>query len=102
MLLFLAMQSVILFSSGDKMLAVVHKVTKATAWHEESIRLHTSPPITTHLRAYIAMADGQPSGTQSLTPDREEVPQSPPSNPTQMEGLHASSTWTLGMSGMPN
>ena len=40
------------------MLAVVHRVTKAMAWHEEPIKLHTSPPSTTHLRTYVAGRDG--------------------------------------------
>ena len=61
------------------------------------LRLCTSTPSTTHLRAYIAGRNGQPTGTQSMTPDREEVPQSLPSNATQMGGPHANSTWTLGM-----
>ena len=39
------------------MLAMVCRVTKAMAWHEESIRLHTSPTSTNHLRAYIAALD---------------------------------------------
>ena len=75
------MESVILFQSSDEMLAMVCRVTKAMAWHEEPIRLHSSPPSTTHLWAYIAGRDGCPSSTQSSTPYREEVPQSPPSNP---------------------
>ena len=33
------------------------------------------------MRAYVAVRDGEPSGTHSLTPDRQEVPQPPPSNP---------------------
>ena len=74
-------ESVILFQSSDKMLLAACRVTKAMAWHKEPIRLHTSPPSTTHLRAYIAGRDGWPSGTQYLTPDKEEFPQSPPSNP---------------------
>ena len=65
---------VILFRSSEEMLATAHRVTKATAWHEEPIKLHTSPPSTAHLRAYIAGRNGQLSGTQSPTPDREEVP----------------------------
>ena len=78
---FLATESVIFFCSSDKMLATVCRATKAMVLHEEPIRLCTSPPSTTHLRAYIAVRDGQPSGTQSLTPDREEIPQPSPSNP---------------------
>ena len=60
---------------------VLCEVTKATALHEEAIRLCTSPPSTTHVRAYIEGRDGWPSGTQSLTPDREEIPLPSPSNP---------------------
>ena len=77
----LAKELVILFQSSDKMQVTACRVTKVTAWYKEPIRLHTSSPSTAHLRAYIAARDGWPSGAQSLTPDREEVPQSPPSNP---------------------
>ena len=48
------MELVIVFHSSEETLVMVHMVTKATAWHEEPIKLHTSPPSTTHLRAYIA------------------------------------------------
>ena len=65
---------VILFCSGDEMLVMACRVIKATVLHKELIRLCTSPPSTTHLRAYIAVRDRQPPGTQSLTPDRDEIP----------------------------
>ena len=39
------------------MMAAVHRVIKAMAWHEEPIKLYTFPS-TTHLRAYIARRDG--------------------------------------------
>ena len=81
MLLLLVMELVILFQSSNEMQVMVHRVTKAMALHKEPIRLHTSPPSTAHLRAYIAGRDGQLLGAQSLTPDREEITQSPPSNP---------------------
>ena len=63
-----------------------HRVTKAMVLGEESIRLHTSSPSTALLRAYIAVTDGWLSSTQSLNPDREEVPQPSPSNPPRWEG----------------
>ena len=62
------------------MLAVAHMVTKAMAWCEEPIKLCTSPPSTAHLRAYIAGRNACPLGTQSPTPEGEEVSWSPPSN----------------------
>ena len=62
------------------MLVTVHGVSKAMLLHEEPIRLHTSSPSTTHVRAYIAVRDGEPSGTQHLMPDREDVPQPSTSN----------------------
>ena len=54
---FLVTESLVLFCSGDKMLTVVCGVTKATVLHKEPIRLHTSPPCTTHLRVYILVRD---------------------------------------------
>ena len=74
MLWLLAMESVVLFRSSEEILVAAHRVTKATAWHEEPIKLWTSPPSTAQLGAYIAGRNGQPSGTQSLTMDGEEVP----------------------------
>ena len=71
----------VLFHSVDEILVMVHGAIKATALHEETIWLHMSLPLTTHVRAYVAVRDGHPSGTHSLTPDREEVPQQSSSNP---------------------
>ena len=79
------------------MLATVCRVTKAMAWCKEPITLHTSPPSTAHLGAFIARRNGQPLGTQYPTPDGEEFPQSPLVTPTQMGGSYTNSTWTLGM-----
>ena len=42
---FSATESVVLFHSTDEMLVMAHGVTKATALHEEPIRLYTSPPV---------------------------------------------------------
>ena len=69
MLQYLANELVVLFHSMDEMLVTVHGLIKATALCEEPIRLHMSPS-TTHVRTYIVVRDGEPSGAQSLTPDR--------------------------------
>ena len=71
---------VLLFHSTDKMLVMVHGVIKAMASCEEPIRLRMAPPSTTHVRAYIAVRDGEPSGTQPPTPDREEELKPSPSD----------------------
>ena len=63
------------------MLALMHMVSKATAWHEEPLKLCTSPPSTTHLRAYIAGRNVHHSGTQPPTQEGEGVPKSHPSSP---------------------
>ena len=63
----LVMELVIAFWSSKEMLAMAHLVTKAMAWHDEPIKLHTHPPSTTHIRAYVAGRNACPSGTQSLT-----------------------------------
>ena len=39
--------------------------------HEEAIKIRTSPPSTTHVRAYVLVVDGEPSGSQYPTPDRK-------------------------------
>ena len=54
---FLVTESVVLFHSMDKMLVMACEITKATALHEEPIRLHTSPTSTAHVRAYITVGD---------------------------------------------
>ena len=82
---------VLLFHSMDEMLC---GVIKAMALHEEPIRLSMTPPSTAHVRAYIAVRDGEPSGTQPLTPDREEEPQPSSSDPHQGGGPHINFRWT--------
>ena len=83
---YLANELVVLFHSADEMLVMVHGVIKAMALCEKPIWLHTSPPSTTHVRAYVVVREGEPSGALSLTPDREEVPQPSHSNPMWMGG----------------
>ena len=93
---------VVLFHSMDEMLVMAHGVIKAMALCKEPIRLHTTSPSTTHVRAYVVVRDGEPSGTKFPAPDGEEVSQPSPSNPTHMGGPHISSRWILGVVGMPN
>ena len=66
-----AMESVILFHSADDMLVVAWGVIKVTTSHEEAIKVRTSPPSAAHVRAYMVVVDGEPSGSQYPTPDRE-------------------------------
>ena len=66
------------------MLASVHCVTKAMAWHDEPIKLYTHPPSTSHLRAYVGGRNDYTLGSQSLTPEGEEVPGHPLVAPSLM------------------
>ena len=61
---------VILSHSMDEMLVMAHGVIKAMVLHKEPIRLRTSPPSASHVRAFIVVRDGDPSGTQPPTPYR--------------------------------
>ena len=63
--------------SVTELVILFHCSNKCSLWHVEpkpwlcmknQLRLHTSPPSTAHLRAFIAVRDGWPSGAQSLTP----------------------------------
>ena len=72
----------------DEMLVRAYGVIKVMTLHEESIRLRMSSPTATHVRAYIAVMDGESSGMQHPTPDREEGLNYPPVAPTQVGGPH--------------
>ena len=63
-------QLVMLFHSTDKMQVVACGVIKAKTLYEEAIKARTSPPSDTHVKVYMAVVNGEPSGTQPLTPDR--------------------------------
>ena len=41
--------------------------------HEEGIKVRTSPPSAAHVRTYMAVMDGEHSGAQHPTPDRERT-----------------------------
>ena len=58
-----AVKSVMLFHSIDKTLVTAHGVIKAMTLCKEAIKVRTSPPSATHVRAYMAIMDGEPSGT---------------------------------------
>ena len=75
---------------------MAHLVTKAMAWCDAPFKLHTHPPSTTHLRAYVAGRNAHPSGIQSLMPEGKEVPSHPLVTPL-MRGPHTNTTWTLVM-----
>ena len=72
-------KSVMLFHSMDKMQVVAHGVIKAMTLHEEPIMFRASPPPASHVRAYMVVIDGEPSGAQHPTTDREGNPQQSPS-----------------------
>ena len=74
-------EALLRFQSTPKMMTMMHLLGVAMAWHDEPIRLHIHPPTNTHLRDYVAVRGRHPSGTQTPTPGREVVSQSPPSNP---------------------
>ena len=97
----LATELVVLFHSKGEMLVTAHGVIKATALCNEPIWLCTSPPSITHVRAYVVVSDGKPSGTQCLTTERDEVPQPSPSNPHPDGGIPHQFQMDLGTLGMP-
>ena len=64
---------------------------------DEPIKLHTHPPSTAHLRAYVARRNTHPSSTQSPQPQKgRRFPSQPLVTPNLMGGPHTNSTWTLG------
>ena len=67
-----------LFHSVDDTLVTAWEVIKVMTLCEEAIKVRTSPPSATHMRAYMVVIDGEPSGTQCATPDREGNPQHSP------------------------
>ena len=73
-------KSVMLFHTADKLQIMACGVVKASTLHDEAIRVRTSPPSATHMRAYMAVVGGEPSGTQPPPSDGEEEPNLSPSN----------------------
>ena len=54
---------VMLFYTVAELQIMGHGVVKASMLGEEAIRVRTSQPSATHMRAYIAAVNGEPSGT---------------------------------------
>ena len=48
--------------------------------HKEAIKVRISQPTSAHMRAYMAVMDGEPTGSHHPTPDREGNPQHSPSD----------------------
>ena len=71
---------IMLFQSVDKMQLTTHGAIKAMTLHEEAIAIWASLPSGAHVRAYLAIANGEPLGTLCQTLDREGDPQLSPSN----------------------
>ena len=70
-------ESVMLFHTTDELQVMAHGFMKASMLHDEAIRVRTSPPSATHVRAYMAVVNGEPSSIQPLPSDGEEEPHLP-------------------------
>ena len=93
---FSTIKSVVLFHTMDKLQIMAHGVVKASMLPEEAIRVRTSPPSATHVQAYMAVVNGEPSGAQCLSSNEEEEPPAPPSNPHSGGRTHNTCKQTLG------
>ena len=71
-------------------------VMKASMLHDKTIGVRTSPPSTTHMGAYMAAVNGDPSGTQPPPLEGEEEPHYSPSNPHLGGRTHNNCKQTLG------
>ena len=89
-----------LFHSADKILVMACGVVKAMALCKEPIRLRMSPPSAAHVGAYMAVRDGEPSGTQPLTPTRGRNLCHSLMTPTWVGGPHINHRQTLETLGM--
>ena len=94
---YLAIESVILFHTVDELQIAACGVIKPTTLCDESIRVGTSLLSTTHVRAYMALVNGEASGVQLLPSDGEEEPHSPLEMPTLVGEPHNTSNQTLGI-----
>ena len=72
-------KALLAFWCTTKMMAAMHPMGVAMELHDKPIRLCIHPPTNTHLRDYVAVREGCPSGTQTPTTGREVVSQSLPS-----------------------
>ena len=71
----------VLFHTADELQVTTCGVVKAMMLCDEAIRARTSPPSAIHVRAYMAMVNGEPSVIQLPPSDQEEEPPLSPNNP---------------------
>ena len=72
---------VVLFHTADKLQIMECGVMRALMLHDKAIKARTSPLSATHVRTYMAVVNGDPSGTQCPPSNGEEEPHSSPSDP---------------------
>ena len=72
---------VVLFHTTDELQIMAFGVVKASMLQKEAIKVRTSPPSATHVRAYMEAVNGETSSTQPPPSDREEEPCLSPRNP---------------------
>ena len=87
-LLYSAIQSVMLFHTMDELQITAHGFMKTLMLCSEAIKVRTSPPSATHMRVYMAAVNWGPSGTQPPPSYREEEPHFPLATPSQVGGPH--------------
>ena len=74
-------ESVMLFYTMDELQITAWGVVKVMTLCDEAIRVRTSPPSSNHMRVYMAVVTGKPSGIQPPPSNGEEEPHTSPSNP---------------------
>ena len=83
-----AIESVMLFHTMDKLQIAVCGVVKALTLHDEAIRVRTSPPSATHMRAYVAVVMGNLLAPNLHPPTGRRNLIYPLAAPTQVGGPH--------------
>ena len=71
-------------------------VVKAMTLCDEAIRVRTSPLSATHVRPYMAVVNGEPSGIQPPPSNGEEEPHLFPSTPIWVGESHNTPKANLG------
>ena len=72
---------VMLFHITDELQITMCGVVKAMTLCDGAIRVRTSQPSTTYVRAYMTAVTGEPSSIQPSPSDGEDEPHTSPSNP---------------------
>ena len=92
-----AIESVILFHTTDELQVMVCGVVKASPLCKEAIRVRSSPPSATHVRAYMAAVNGEPSGAPPLPSEGRRNPILPLATPTWVGRPHNKCKQILGI-----